>query len=434
MSSASLAFVLPLFVLLLLHAAPQQVCAQFGRAPRLRRPLPRTPVSRQEGQSGIELDDDSAPAPASVGADVPITYFGPAPSDVDPRLVGPVQLLRSGVIDFELSTITIPLYKGRYEDGERHWFVLTDTTDKGNAEALGLNYAAKLEYITSESGTTARLENTTIIVDRVGKVDFSPTFSLVPGDETPFPPASFSAPQVGDDLYSPFVRLPDLGGRLYNAPIVAGDIPAPDLNVWCDGIPPSDRAAADDVLHSKVVSICPRDFTVTLSLSPGFSFAKPVLYLSLDANTEMSAAMEETTFAPRLANIQVGNDDSAFSAVERLFATTNGWMNTDLAPGAPFNQTAHPSRQGFNSALSGEGSPLNVLGGIPTVATDYSPAWDVNVGEWTPYAVENGIRDRLTEEFQILGFVARGYITGPGGSEYGSTGIIVNCPIVHRFL
>ena len=77
---------------------------------------------------------------------------------------------------------------------------------------------------------------------------------------------------------------------------------------------------------------------------------------------------------------------------------------------------------------------MNVLGGIPTFATDYSPLWDLNVGEWTPEAVERGFVSRLTEEFQILGFVERGWITGPGGTPYGSSGFIINCPIVHRFL
>lgn len=382
----------------------------------------------------VELDDDTAPAPASIGADVPLTYFGPAPSDVDPRLIGPVQLLKSGVIDFEAGTITIPLYKGFYFDGHLHWFVITDTTDEGNARALGLNYSPKLEYLTSEAGATARLSNASVLVNRTGKVNFAPDFSLVPGDISPFPPASFSAPQEGDEFYSPYVRLPESSGRVYNAPIVAGSIDEDVLNKWCNGIPEDDEEHAYRQLHSKVVAICPRDFSVTLSLTPGFSFAKPVLYLSLDASDEMAAAMEDATYAPRMSNMNVGGDDSAFSAVERIFAMTNGFTNADLAPGAPLNQTVHPSRQGFNSALSGEGSPLNILGGIPTVATDYSPAWDLNAGEWTTYAVENGIRDRLVDEFQILGFVQRGYITGPAGGAYGSTGIIVNCPIVHRFL
>jgi len=53
---------------------------------------------------------------------------------------------------------------------------------------------------------------------------------------------------------------------------------------------------------------------------------------------------------------------------------------------------------------------------------------------WTESAIERGYRARLTEEFQILGMVERGFITGPGGSDYGSSGVIVNCPIVHRFL
>lgn len=391
------------------------------------------PASAQEGEP--QLDDDVAPAPASIGADVPLTYFGPAPSDVDKRLLGPVQLLRSGIIDFDAGTITIPLYEGFYRGGERHWYILTDTTDKGNAEALGLNHSPKLEYITRESGTTARISKDSTFVNRLGKVNFSPTLRVIPGSRTPFPPRVFRPPSVGDALYSPFVRLQENGGRVYNAPIVAGKLTAGALNRYCNGFRnAAAEATARRSLHDAVVKICPRDFTVTLRLVSGFSFSKPVFYLSTEASAILTASIEATTFAPRLNALNVGGDDSAFSAVERLFATTNGFTNSDLAPGAPKGQTTHPSRQGFNSALSGEGSPLNVLGGIPTVATDYSPAWDVNVGEWTKYAVNNGIRDRLVDEFQILGFAQRGYLTGPGGSRYGSSGIIVNCPIVHRFL
>jgi len=43
-------------------------------------------------------------------------------------------------------------------------------------------------------------------------------------------------------------------------------------------------------------------------------------------------------------------------------------------------------------------------------------------------------RSRLIDEFQLLEFVRRGHITGPAGVRYGSVGIRVNCPIVHRFL
>ncbi len=58
-------------------------------------------------------DDDVAPAPPSIGADVPLTYFGPAPSDVQKELIGPYQLLKSGKIDHDTSTLTLPLYKGK---------------------------------------------------------------------------------------------------------------------------------------------------------------------------------------------------------------------------------------------------------------------------------------------------------------------------------
>ena len=60
--------------------------------------------------------------------------------------------------------------------------------------------------------------------------------------------------------------------------------------------------------------------------------------------------------------------------------------------------------------------------------------WDFNLGVWTQEAIDRGYRSRLTEEFQILGFAQQGWLTGPEGKPYGSTGIIVNCPVVYRFL
>lgn len=144
-------------------------------------------------------------------------------------------------------------------------------------------------------------------------------------------------------------------------------------------------------VHDDVVRFCPEEGTVTLSLVPGFSFAKPVLYLSTDANDPVPAALEAATYAPALRDVDIGRDDSLFSAVERIFLTANGPTGVD-----------NPQRQGLNSALSDGRSALNVLGGIPTVATDYSPLWDVNLGEWTQEAIDAGYRARVTEEFQIL--------------------------------
>jgi hypothetical protein len=84
-------------------------------------------------------------ANAATGADVPATYFGPSPSTVQKELVGPLQLLTAGKLDAKAATLTLPLYKGKVRQGNRTvWYILTDTTDRENAAALGLNFSAKL--------------------------------------------------------------------------------------------------------------------------------------------------------------------------------------------------------------------------------------------------------------------------------------------------
>ncbi len=367
-------------------------------------------------------EDEIGPSPPSIGADIPLTYFGPPPSSVQPELIGPVQLLKSGTVDADAGTITLPLYEGRMLDGTKVWYILTDTTDAANAAALGLNHSSKLNYAgMCGAARSARLDADGMLVFNEGAVDFSPERKVTPAEgDSPFPPAVAEPGAVGDEFYSPLVVVENAGGHVYNAPIVAFGSDADALD-FCD----SD--ADHSLVHDKVLRICPEQGTVTLSLTSGFSFARPVFYLSTEANDPLAAALEGATLAPGLSDLPVGGDDSAFSAVERIFVTINGPRN-------PAPDEVHPHRQGLESALLDGRSPLNVLGGIPTLATDYSPLWDMNLGEWTAEAIEKGYRARVTEEFQILGLAARGHITGPGGAAYGSTGIIINCPIVQRLL
>jgi hypothetical protein len=379
--------------------------------------IPATQSFGQEEQQQND-DDDIAPAPPSIGANVPLTYFGPAPSTVQKELVGPLQLLRSGSIDMNESTITLPLYQGHIRgSGERVWYILSDTTDKGNADALGLNWSPKLANSAPGARVATLLPNATLEFHS-GTVDFSPEHRITPGSDpsNPFPPSEAQPGSMGDNDYSPLVLVENAGGHIYNAPIVSFGSDASEIN-FCEGNPDY------TLVHDKVVRMCPSEGTVTISLTSGFSFARPVLYLSTEASVPLAAALERATLAPKLVNITTGRDDSAFSAVERIFVFANG----------PRGQ-GNPQRQGLNSALMGEGSPLNVLGGIPTIATDYSPLWDINLGVWTEEAINNGYRSRLTEEFAILGFAEEGWITGLGGGEYGSVGMVVNCPIVFRFL
>src|ERR671915_1988090 len=62
--------------------------------------------------------DEVRPAPPSIGADVPLTYFAPPGSTDEQGLIGPLQLLRSGPVDLDAGTITLPLYEGRLGNGD----------------------------------------------------------------------------------------------------------------------------------------------------------------------------------------------------------------------------------------------------------------------------------------------------------------------------
>lgn len=381
--------------------------------------LAGAPGNARETQHNVGPGCRIAPVSPSIGADIPEFYFGPAPSTVNPNLVGPVQLLTSGPVDRQAETITIPLYRGQMAHTRKNvFYILTDTTDEGNAEALGLNFAPKLNYSATGRGVrTATLMRDGLLVFDAGIVFFRPERVVVPGGGAqPFPPAMAQPGSAGDSMYTPLVRIVNAGGHIYNAPVIAFDV-RPEQIHFPNGRPDY------SLVHDKVVAIDTVNGTVTLQLTPGFSFARPVLYLSTEASAPDVAALEGATYAPGLEDIETGNDDSAFSAVERIFVISNGHVGCE-----------NPQRQGLSSALVDGRGPFNVLGGIPTIATDYSPLWDVNLGEWTEESIQKGYRSRVLEEFQILGLVDGGFITGPGGSEYGSVGVIVNCPIAFRFL
>jgi len=248
-----------------------------------------------------------------------------------------------------------------------------------------------------------------------GAVDFKPVMSLTPGDSPhPFPPKAAQPGSVGDKNYSPLVCIRNAGNHIYSAPIVAFDVSAQKINFPNGGV---DHA----IMHDKVIKCDPAAMTVTMTLTDGMSFARRILYLSTEVNDATTAVLEESTYAPALKDVVVGGDDSAFSAVERIFVFTNGPMGKD-----------NPQRQGLDSAIADGGGPVNIFGGIQTIGTDYSPLWDANVGEWTASAIAKGYRSRLTEEFEILDFARKGFITGPKGAKYGSSGIVIVCPPVMR--
>ena len=354
------------------------------------------------------------PAPASVGATVDISYFGPPPSENNPSLVGPVQLLKSSQVNLQKGTVTLPLYQGSLAgSGKSIWYILTEASDPEIASLLGLNFSAKLNFAGNGARTATFDGNNNLVFDR-GSVDFKPARSVTPGNlSTPFPPAAAQPGSVGDRFYSPIVRV---GNVFYNAPIVAFDVAASEINF------PSGNVDYTKV-HDEVLAIDTTVGTVTLQMVNGFSFGRPLWYISTDASLPDVAAIEGATYAPLMQALTTGRDDSFSSPVERLFIAVNGPSDGGCN---------NPMRQGLFAALTDGYRPNNVFGGIPTIAPDYSPLWNGNLYEWTPEAVSRGYRGQLREEFQILTYVQDGLLTGPNGAKFGDSKFIVNCPVIQR--
>jgi hypothetical protein len=357
------------------------------------------------------------PAPPSTGASVPLSYFGPPPSDTNPSFAGPFQLLKSGTVDITKGTITLPLYLGHMKDsGKNVWYILTDVDDPNVAAELGLNFSPKLTFAANGARTANFDANNFLVFDK-GTVDFSPNQEVVPGPpDKPFPPQVAKPGAVGDADYSPLVRVLNAGGVTYNAPIVAFGVDASQINF-------PDGNVDYSKVHDEVVAIDPNAMTVTIQGINGFSFGRQLWYISMDSSIPLAAAIERNTFAPLLQNLVTGRDDSFSSPVERLFIAVNGPRNGGCQ---------NSQRQGLFATLTDGHRPNNTFGGIPTLATDYSPMWNAQLYEWTPSAVAKDFRGQLREEFDILTLVQDGVLTGPDGAPFGDSKFIVNCPPIQR--
>ena len=370
------------------------------------------------------------PPLASVGTKVDIGQFPQPDSLTDPELAGPVQLLRSGKFDIPIEeltkvnvpsgtprgTITLPLFKGAVNTPtglKPAWYVILDAGDQTEAERLGVNFSRKLHNAGDAARPATRRADGTFLFES-GLVDFTPNREVVSGPvDQAFPPRTAQPGSVGDANYSPLVRV---NGIVYDAPVIAAAVDEAALN-FPKGKPDY------SMVHDQVVAINAANRTVTLSLINGFSFGKPVLYISTESSDPAVAAIEGNTFAPRMRKLEVGIDDISRSAVERIFIATNGAFE---------NGCNNPQRQGLSAALLDGHRPNNTFGGIPTIAGDYSPVWDANLYEWTEESIEKGYRGLLTEEFRILKLARDGYITGPKGAPFGSAGPVIVCGVAAR--
>ena len=371
------------------------------------------------GTEGAPLHE-ARPAPGAIFPDEHIVVAQPSPSEVNSSFLGPVLLMKSAHIDLEAGTMTVPLRRGQMASGETVWSVLTDVSDENLAHLHGVVYSAKMAYgVTGNGARTARIEKDGTFTFEAGRVDFSPEHSVTPGAAPNFfPPAAFQPGAVGDASYSPLVQFENAKNAVFNMPMVAFDVSEDDLNAMCDGA--VDKAR----VHDKVVRICPRDGTVTLAMTLGYTFGKPIFYLSTEANDPLVATLEGAIHAPAMSDLPFALEDAApGEAAERIYVFVNGPTGID-----------HPFRQGVNSALSDAGShgPLNVLGGIPTINLDYSPIWRLFPVVWTEAAIAAGYRTKLTNAIDIENAGAKGIIESLAGGAPRAIGFLVNCPVVYR--
>lgn len=302
--------------------------------------------------------------------------------------------LKSAIENADFTEATLPLFQGTSR-GKVVWYVITDSSDRDDAESRQINYAPKL---TNVKGTPAvqRARYINGVLEFGATVDFSPVRSLVPS-ATGFPPLSGSAGSIGEPGYSPFVELPD--GTVLNAPHVS------------DG----------SLLHDNIRAVDFINHTVTLREEEGFHKKRPMYYISFDAATPIVAAFDGATWAPNLnAAPGLGSNDRD-SARSGIIPFANGQTGV-----------SNPERQGLNSTLLGEGDPLNIVETIPRNGNHprYSPLWDVHTAQWIEDAVASEINTRQTDFRRVVKLVRKGLITGVGGTPWGAIGVAFNCPVI----
>ena len=316
-----------------------------------------------------------------------VLAFAPAAAMADG---GRTLFIRSAVENPD-DTATFPLHQGT-SNGRTVYFILLDSSDGADADALGINRSDKLR---NARGTTA-VQKVKVVngsIDFPATVNFTANRNVVPGPSG-FPPLAADPGAVGEPGYSPLIQMPN--GTIRNAPQIANDTGRAD----------------------KIVSIDLVGMKVTYKETHGFQGGKAVKYVSTDSSNPVAAALENATFAPALDAAPSPGADGTDSSRASLAAFINGQTGA-----------ANPQRQGLNSALLDGLDPLNVLRWNPSQGR-YSPLWDVHLAAWSAQAIATGQNLRQMDFGDVLGLASHGQVTGPDGGAFGPAGFIVDCPIV----
>ena len=306
-------------------------------------------------------------------------------------------------VDAVHERVTLPLFRG-VQNGQTVWYVITDSSSKDDAERRGVNWSGKLA---NALGTRAVQPATMVngVVNFAGGVDFSPTRIVIPGPAgNEFLGGTYQPGAVGDSNYSPLITTGN--GIVLNATQVAN----------ATGV------------HDSVVTLDTINGKVTFSTFFGFWNGHTTAYLHQDASSPVVAGAEGSILATNLDFAPgLGSNDPNTSARSAIIPVVNGPVGVD-----------NPQRQGLNSALRGEGDPLNIQQEVPGQGNGrYSPVWDVHPAVWTAAAIANGDRHRLTSHSEVRGEFSHGTIVSGGAGPANDSldglraaGFISNCPIV----
>lgn len=180
-----------------------------------------------------------------------------------------------------------------------------------------------------------------------GTVDFRPKSKVVPGPDG-FPPRSVAPGSVGDARYSPLVTSGN--GVVVNASQIANSTGRGD----------------------NLVALDTKSRRATLKVLTGFTKGLSVFYLRTDASVDVVSALEGSNLAKNLNAAPGIGSNAGTSARSAIIPIVNGPRGK-----------ANPQRQGLQSAVFGEGSPLN-----RNAMSTTSRRWRARGGKAMPRAPE----------------------------------------------
>jgi hypothetical protein len=158
--------------------------------------------------------------------------FGPNSFFLNENQQGPTSFNEGGPTS--KPTVTLPLRQG-LAAGHTVYYVITDASDRGIAEHLGVNFTPKLANAAGTSAVQHSSSTEPGSIDVSAGVDFSPTHVLV-ASATGFPPSAAAPGALGNTGYSPLVELPS--GVVINAPQIGdgSNTNGADKAHWADKV------------------------------------------------------------------------------------------------------------------------------------------------------------------------------------------------------